>query len=66
MSRTNPDNPPYITIAQLYGIWRVERMQWDSQQDSYLIARSIAVKSKAVAILEAIEMAKREGLEYRP
>lgn len=59
------ENPPYLTISTLFGIARVNKMEWDTRADSYQVTVSRKCSSKGAATVEAWEWAKLEGLEIR-
>jgi hypothetical protein len=57
---------PYTTINYLFGKWHAERREWDNRQECYRVTYSHESRNKLTAITEASELAKKEGIEFRP
>lgn len=61
------ENPSYITAVELYGIWHVNFMQFNTRTDAYEVTMSKKLGvNKYAAVAEAVKWAKVVGLEYRP
>lgn len=67
MSRINQENPPYITIVYLYGIYHINKMEWDERADGYMvvISKQTSCNTMDEAKSFASEWADKEGLEVR-
>ena len=59
------DNTPYITTVEIFDVWHVNLVEWDTRSDGYQVTISKQMSSKGAAWIEAQEWAKREGLEVR-
>jgi len=60
------DNKPYITIVNLFGSFRVNKMEWDSRAGGYQVSitRSLGT-SRVNAVINAREWAEQERIECR-
>lgn len=65
MSKLNTENPPYITVVAMFGVYHVNRMEWDERADGYIVYVSKQVLNAGDANYEAQQWADREGLEVR-
>ena len=62
----NDDNPPYLTIDNLHGVWHINLMEYSIRDDSYYVAISKQVHGGSRVVEEvAKEWAERDGLEIR-
>lgn len=63
MSR-NTENSPYITVVTILGVCHVNKMEWDTRADDYIVSVSKQVNC-AHAQQVRDEWAQAEGLEVR-
>lgn len=59
------DNPDYISVSKLLGVYHVNKHSWNNRQDCYQIVISKRAQEKGAAWVMAQEWAKREGIEVR-
>lgn len=57
--------PPYITTTKLLGHWYAVKMEHSSRAGDYSVTDSRKKDSKGEAMAEAIDWARKEGIEYR-
>lgn len=59
------DNPSFITVNNLFGVYHIILMKYDERTDEYKITASKQVRTKTDAYTVALEWAKSEGVEIR-
>lgn len=60
------EDKPYITVAHLFGVYHVNKMEWDARAEEYKLVQSRNCGgNKNAANTIAAQWAEREGLEVR-
>lgn len=67
MSKPDPENPPYLTIAKLFGQFNVNKMEWESRDGdgAYQVTHNKPFQTMGQAEQFRDEWAKADGLEVR-